>query len=430
MREPLILDETFQDLLDQLENSEGHLFVTGKAGTGKSTLLQLFRRTTQRTVAVLSPTGISALNIQGQTIHSFFGFPPRLLQPGDVRTIPLLTRMAKHLEVIVIDEISMVRADVMDAIDLSLRLHRKNREPFAGVRMIFFGDLFQLPPVVSTPEERAYFQTIYESPYFFSAHVFRQGAAFLMIELTRVFRQRERLFVQLLDRIRQLRFDEEDLEQLNARYLPEACPEDPCLTLCSTNAAAQRINAERLEALPFSEVRFTAEVRGDFNPKLFPTDISLALKEDAQIMLLRNHPERKFVNGTLGRIVAIQPERIDVEIHDEAGRREHIELPRMTWDMLRYRFVPDAQVPLTTDVTGSFTQYPVRLAWAVTIHKSQGQTYDRVKIDLGKGAFEHGQVYVALSRCRTLEGIYLEKPLTFRDILVDERIVEFYAAHR
>ncbi len=430
MKAPLLLDQTFQDLLTQLEHGTGHLFITGKAGTGKSTLLTLFRKTTQQKVAVLSPTGISALNVQGQTIHSFFRFPPRLLQAGDVRTIPQLTRLAKHLDMIVIDEISMVRADIMDAIDLSLRMHRKSPEPFGGVRMLFFGDLFQLPPVVSTPEERAFFQTVYESPYFFSAHVFKRGADFDMVELTQVYRQRERGFIQLLDRIRQMRFDQDDLDHLNERYRPDEEPEEPYLTLCGTNAAAQRINAARLDALPFSEVHYAADVSGDFNPKLFPTDINLAIKEDAQVMMIRNHPERLYVNGTLGRIITISPDRIDVELSGEDGERKVIELQRMTWDMLRYTYVPEGPDPIRTEVTGSFTQYPVKLAWAVTIHKSQGQTYDRVRIDLGQGAFEHGQTYVALSRCRSFEGIYLQKPLTARDIMVDERIVEFYESHR
>ena len=430
MKAPLILDQTFQDLLAQLEQGTGHLFITGKAGTGKSTLLTLFRKTTQQKIAVLSPTGISALNVQGQTIHSFFRFPPRLLQAGDVRTIPQLTRLAKHLDMIVIDEISMVRADIMDAIDVSLRMHRKSPEPFGGLRMLFFGDLFQLPPVVSTPEERAYFQTVYESPYFFSAHVFRRGADFDMVELTQVYRQRERGFIQLLDRIRQMRFDQDDLDHLNERYLPDEEPEEPYLTLCGTNAAAQRINAARLDALPFSEVHYTADVNGDFNPKLFPTDINLAIKEDAQVMMIRNHPERLYVNGTLGRILTIAPDRIDVELSGEDGERKVIELQRTTWDMLRYTYVPEGPDPIRTEVTGSFTQYPVKLAWAVTIHKSQGQTYDRVRIDLGQGAFEHGQTYVALSRCRSFEGIFLQKPLTARDIMVDERIVEFYESHR
>jgi len=430
MKEPLVLDQGFQDLLAQLESGSGHLFITGKAGTGKSTLLQLFRRTTSRKVAVLSPTGISALNVQGQTIHSFFRFPPRLLQPGDIRTVPQLGQIARRLEILIIDEISMVRADVMDAIDLSLRKHRKCNDPFGGLRMLFFGDLFQLPPVVSTPEERTYFQTAYESPYFFSANVFRHGTSFDMIELHKVYRQKERGFVQLLDRIRQQRFDQDDLDQLNERFRPDETPDEPFLTLCSTNLAAQRINQARLDALPFSEIHFQADVSGDFNPKLFPTDINLGLKEDAQVMMVRNHPERKFVNGSLGRVVTIQSDRIEVELAGEDGRAEIIELPRMTWDMLRYRYQPDAPEPIQAEVTGSFTQYPVRLAWAVTIHKSQGQTYDRVRIDLGQGAFEHGQVYVALSRCRSFQGIYLARPLTPRDILVDERIVEFYESHR
>lgn len=430
MKEPLVLDETFRDILDQLEKQREHFFVTGKAGTGKSTLLQLFRRTTNKKVVVLSPTGISALNVHGQTIHSFFQFPPKLMHPGEIFINKRLARLMTTLDAIIIDEVSMVRADVMDAIDFSLRLHRKSTDPFGGVQMIFFGDLFQLPPVVSSPEEREYFRTFYESQYFFNAHVFNGKVPLLMIELTQVFRQSERHFIRLLDAIRTMSFDYDELDELNERYIPDAEIEEPFLTLCSTNASANQINKEKLALLKSQSHYYLGEVKGNFNPSVFPTDYKLELRLDGQVMMIRNDPEKRFVNGSLGKIIALDEDKITVRLTSESGTTEEFDLPKMTWETTKYTIDANSANPIKSEVLGSFTQYPVKLAWAVTIHKSQGKTYDRVAIDLGKGAFEHGQTYVALSRCRTLNGVFLKKPLTPRDIMVDERIVEFYDTMR
>ncbi|HZV71553.1 MAG TPA: AAA family ATPase [Saprospiraceae bacterium] len=430
MKEPLVLDHTFQDILNELENNQHHYFITGKAGTGKSTLLQLFRKTTQKKVVVLSSTGISALNVQGQTIHSFFQFPPKLLVAKELHIIRRLENLLKAVEVIIIDEISMVRADVMDAIDMSLRMHRKNMEPFGGVQMILFGDLFQLPPVVSSQEEKQYFSTIYPNPYFFSANVFQSKATLEKIELTKVYRQNERHFIRLLDAIRTLQFDYDDLDSLNERYLPDEPIEEPYLTLCSINALANQINVQRLSGIDEPSVFFEADVKGDFNPKLYPTDYRLELKKHAQVILVRNDPEKRFVNGSLATIVDLNQDNIVVQFKLEDGNTKNLDLPKMTWELQRYKYSEDQGNPIQSEVTGTFTQYPIRLAWAVTIHKSQGKTYDRVAIDLGRGAFEHGQTYVALSRCKRLDGVFLKKPLTPRDIMVDEQVVQFYASMR
>lgn len=430
MKEPMLLDKAFQDILQQLEMQKDHFFITGKAGTGKSTLLQLFRKTTNKKVVVLSPTGISALNVQGQTIHSFFHFPPKLMLPGELFLNKRLVRILSVIEAIIIDEISMVRADVLDAIDYSLKLHRKSVAPFGGVQMLFFGDLFQLPPVVSSQEEKEYFRTIYPSPYFFDAHIFHGHVNLQMVELTRVYRQRERNFIRLLDSIRTMQFDFDDLESMNERYLPDAEIDEPFLTLCSTNAAAQQINKDRLALLTTPSHYYSGEVKGDFNPKLFPTDYKLELRLDGQVMLIRNDPEKRFVNGSLARIVALEEEKITVCITAETGEPEIFDLPKMTWEVNKYTLSADTDNPIKSEVIGSFTQYPVKLAWAVTIHKSQGKTYERVAIDLGRGAFEHGQTYVALSRCTSFHGVFLKKPLTPRDIMVDERVAEFYETMR
>lgn len=430
MKEPLLLDKAFQDILQQLESQRDNFFITGKAGTGKSTLLQIFRKTTAKKVVVLSPTGISALNVQGQTIHSFFQFPPKLMHQGEIFINKRLVRLLSVIEAIIIDEISMVRADVLDAIDFSLKLHRKSVAPFGGVQMLFFGDLYQLPPVVSSQEEREYFRTTYTSAYFFDAHVFKGHLSLQMIELTKVYRQSERHFIRLLDAIRTMQFEYEDLDSINERYIPGAEIEEPYLTLCSTNAAAQQINKEKLDLLTTPSYFYSGEVKGDFNPKIFPTEYKLELRVGGQVMLIRNDPEKRFVNGSLARILALEEEKITVSLTDEKGKTEIFDVPQMTWEVNKYTITTDTDNPIKAEVTGSFTQYPVRLAWAVTIHKSQGKTYDRVAIDLGRGAFEHGQTYVALSRCRSLNGVFLKKPLTPRDIMVDERVAEFYETMR
>ncbi|MEO6133368.1 MAG: AAA family ATPase [Saprospiraceae bacterium] len=428
MKEPLVLDQTFQEVLNELESSRHHFFITGKAGTGKSTLLQLFRKTTNKKIVVLSSTGISALNVQGQTIHSFFQFPPKLLVAREINIVRRLVNLLKAIEIIIIDEVSMVRADVMDAIDVSLRMHRKSAEPFGGVQMILFGDLFQLPPVVASQEEKQYFRTIYPNAYFFSAHVFRSNVPLEKIELTKVYRQNERHFIRLLDAIRTLQFDHDDLDSLNERYLPDAPIEEPYLTLCSVNSLANQINAQRLSAIDEPSLFFEADVKGDFNPKLYPTEYRLELRKHAQVILVRNDPEKRFVNGSLATIVDLDNESILVQFQVEDGKTQLLELPRMTWELQRYKFSEGPEQSIKSEVIGTFTQYPVRLAWAVTIHKSQGKTYDRVAIDLGRGAFEHGQSYVALSRCKRLDGVFLKKPLSPRDIMVDDQVVNFYAS--
>src|SRR5687768_6785593 len=430
MKEPLLLDVSFREILDQIGQSDQHFFITGKAGTGKSTLLQLFKKTTHKKIVVLSPTGISALNVQGQTIHSFFQFAPKLLVPHELFVNRRLVHLLKTVEVIIIDEVSMVRADVMDAIDISLRIHRRSAEPFGGVQMLFFGDLFQLPPVVASAEERQYFSSVYSSPYFFAANVFSHQVHVNMVELTKVYRQNERTFIRLLDAIRTMQFDYDDLDSLNERYLPEATIDEPFLTLCSVNSLANTINAQRLAEIEEPSYFFTADVKNEFNLKLYPAEYRLELKKDAQVVLLRNDPEKRFVNGSLAIITEINEERVVAKISKEDDTTIEIELPRMTWENTRYRISADKENSIESEVIGSFTQYPVRLAWAVTIHKSQGKTYDRIAIDLGRGAFEHGQSYVALSRCRRLDGVYLKKRLTPRDIMVDETVVEFYQKHR
>ncbi len=427
---PLVLSDDFKYALDLIEKTKTSLFLTGKAGTGKSTLLGLFKATTRKKMAILAPTGVAALNVQGQTIHSFFGFPPRIVTPqeaGRKTTRKDLLRLYKNLDVLIIDEISMVRADILDGIDIFLRHNRENMKPFGGVQMVFVGDLFQLPPVVNNdPVERAYFTEYYDSPYFFSAKVMRDPD-FQMehLELRKVYRQDSRHFLRLLEAVRLKTVDFDDLDDLNERYERNFSETKGYITLCARNATADRINRAELANLDTPIHTFEAEVKGQFDPMLFPTEADMSLRKGAQVMFIKNDPERAFVNGTIGEITDINDENITVKAIGQNGKHTMVDVVKADWEILRYR--SDSSGKIEAEPIGSFRQYPLKLAWAITIHKSQGKTFDRVLLDLGGGAFEHGQLYVALSRCRTLEGIVLRQPIKPSDVITDERIAEYYS---
>jgi len=428
-KQPFKLSEDFKYALDLLEKSNKNLFITGRAGTGKSTLLQLFRKTTRKKVVVLAPTGVAALNVKGQTIHSFFGFPPR---PDFQNHISKRRnrRLYLKMEVLIIDEISMVRADMIDGMDKFLRINRDRNIPFGGVQVIFFGDLFQLPPVVATQEERVIFSTLYPSPYFFSAEVFEDDNFEMeMLELNKIYRQEERHFIRLLDAVRTNRMDYDDLEDFNERHVPDFEMEDYYITLSSRNSIVNQINERQLRLLDNEQYTYNARITGSFEPRLFPTEADLKLKNGAQVMFIKNDPEKRFVNGTIGKIVKLDDDLIKVKIEDMPGSNTTIEVNKMDWEVVKYKNTVIDKEDIETEVVGTFSQYPLKLAWAITIHKSQGKTFDKVVIDLGKGAFAHGQTYVALSRCRTLQGIVLKQPLRPRDIMVDEMVVEFYEQH-
>lgn len=427
-KEPLELNADFQLALDLLEKQGRSMFITGKAGTGKSTLLQLFRQTTRRKAVVVAPTGIAALNVKGQTIHSFFGFPPRPMGPHEIKK-RRDRRLFQQMQTLVIDEISMVRADMLDNIDIFLRVNRDNPEPFGGLQVVFFGDLFQLPPVVATDAEIQLLTENYDSPYFFSAKVFEYGFSIEMLELRKVYRQEQRHFLRLLDAVRLNRLDPEDLQELNQRYLPGFEPPELYLTLATRNAKVDAINKSQLNEIALPAQTYMAKVTGEFPPNLFPTEPALQLKLHAQVMFIKNDPEKRFVNGTIGKVVKLENESVTVMTEDRNGDRRYIEVSRLDWEIVRYRLGIENPNTIETETIGTFTQFPLRLAWAITIHKSQGQTFEKIIIDLDRGAFEHGQTYVALSRCRSLEGIVLRQPIQPRDILTDERVIEFYERH-
>ena len=432
----------FSRILSAANTTNSNLFIPGRAGTGKSTLLRYLTGHTDKKLVVLAPTGVAALNVEGQTIHSFFRLPAQLLQRKDIHYNARLEKIMRALDMVIIDEISMVRADIIEAIDTSLRLYRNPHKPFGGVQMLFIGDLFQLPPVVKT-DERVYFNEIYGGAYFFDAPVYREGSAFTCIELSRIFRQHDPEFLNLLYQIRIGQTTDADLRLLNSRHIAVAgqAPGE-AVVLSSTNAIAKRINTQGLDALPGKSFTYQATLTGRLKERYdeiirrggspeqleksldtrFPADISLTLKEDARVMMIRNDAENeRWVNGTLGVVQQVAEDRIVVKI----GKESHTVTPE-TWEDIEYEY-NEKDKSIARNVRGTFLQFPIRLAWAITIHKAQGKTLDRVLIDFGHGAFAPGQVYVAISRCRTLQGIYLQSPVRQRDIFVDQRIVEFMA---
>jgi ATP-dependent DNA helicase PIF1 len=401
--------------LDYIKNASGHLFVTGRAGTGKSTLLRALREFLVDDYVVVAPTGLAAVNVGGQTIHSFFGLPPRLIRSNDIKR-SRNGGVMRRLKLLVIDEISMVRSDLMWAIDQSLRVNRgRPREPFGGVRLIMFGDLHQLPPVVQEVEVAQHLESEFGGPFFFSASALREGNGTALIELSQVFRQNDEALVNVLNRVRDGDADEDDLETLNARVNPirTLSEGDPYVILTPTNAAAQRINMAYLEALEAKSFSYDAGVSGEFSQGAHPTDVTLVLKAGAKVIMLRNDQDRRWVNGTIARVSRLEERQVWIEID---GKEYEIE--PAAWESRRYAYDTEAQ-KIVESVAGTFKQYPVRLAWALTIHKAQGLTLDRVYVDLGRGTFAHGQAYVALSRCRTLAGMALARPLVPRDILFD-----------
>jgi len=424
----LKLTPEFIKAYELMESSKPCIFITGKAGTGKSTLLQYFRERTNKEVVFLAPTGVSALNIGGATLHSFFRFPPRFLALEEIRMVAKKRRkLYQSLHTIVIDEVSMVRADMIDVIDRFMRLNgNQSSQPFGGVQMIFIGDLFQLPPVIASDEETALLENNYQSPYFFSAHVFEK-IEINRLELTQVFRQTDANFINLLNGLRDNTISTTQIQQLNHYYQPDFNPrlDEFYITLTTTNQIANQINKQQLTKLSSQLYEFTGEINEKKDKKFevaaLPTDKLLSLKKDAQVMFVKNDAEQRWVNGSLGKIKNLNQHEIIVETVEQ----QVYSVKPVRWEILEYQFDEQKQL-LTTQVTASFTQYPLRLAWAITIHKSQGKQFDKVMIDLGRGTFAHGQLYVALSRCKTLEGLVLKSQLRPKDVIVDNRVLEFF----
>lgn len=425
------LNDQFRHALEILENTDKNAFITGRAGTGKSTLLEYFRNTTEKNVVVLAPTGVAALNVKGQTIHSFFRFKPNITpeRVKRLRSSRDSESVYHKLDIIVIDEISMVRADLLDCVDRFLRLNGpESDKPFGGIQMAFIGDLYQLPPVV-TNNEKEVFQSLYETPYFYGARAF-DSLEMEFVELEKIYRQSDKEFISLLNAIRNNSITAEGLEFLNQRYQPdfEPPPNDFYVYLTTTNKLAEEINSRRLAALKGSPYTFIGRIEGDFGQEYLPTKIDLQVKVGAQIMMLNNDTEGRWVNGTIGKIIDMSRNMKgeDVIIAELAGGDE-VEVTPFTWEIYRF-FVDGGQ--LQSETVGKFTQYPLMLAWAVTIHKGQGKTFDKVIIDIGSGTFAHGQMYVALSRCTTLGGIVLKRPAMKKHIWTNYQVMDFLTKYQ
>ncbi len=421
LRDGLEPNADFDRALALIEGGDEHVFITGRAGTGKTTLLHLLRDETPRNVAVVAPTGLAAISVGGQTIHSFFRLPPRFVDTRELRAMRH-TSVMKALDLLIIDEVSMVRADLMDGIDQALRLNRRSDEPFGGVQLAMFGDLWQLPPVVREPELKEYFEETYGGPYFFQALVWRECAG-RSVDLAKIYRQKDDAeFRRILQHIRDGEPGEEILEVLNARVLPKNQLPDPDshVVLTATNDAAFRENSRRLLALPGKAKVYAAEVSGKFDTGAFPTEPALTLKVGAKVMFLKNDPERRWINGSWGLVTALGADGPTVQLEDGTAH----EIRKTAWENLVYQYDRGTK-QITREQVGAYKQLPLRLGWAITIHKSQGQTFDRVYIDLGRGAFSHGQTYVALSRCRSLAGLALAHPVRPEDVILDEQIGDY-----
>ena len=415
-------DSQTRYIVKHLITSYAPLLITGEAGTGKSTLIRYLRECGHfPNMVVTAPTGIAAINIAGQTLHSFFRLPPRIIEPSAL-TGQRANRLWKKVDIIIVDEISMVRADIIDGMDHILRKARRDPRPFGGVKMVFVGDFYQLPPVVRNPESDILRRMGYATPFAYSAHVFAELTP-ERVNLTTVHRQSDDRFKSLLSRLRRGADVQESLSQLNTECAHDHRAGRVPLLLTATNHAAKGYNARALSQIGNPVQRYTGQTQGKFNISgdALPVAETLELKVGARVMALKNDPSKRWVNGSLGTVSALSSDSVSVKF-DHSGRTG--EVKAASWETLRYGW-DEAKNQPTSEVTGAYTQIPLTLAWAVTIHKAQGLTLDDVRVDLGRGAFASGQAYVALSRATSLAGLSLTRPLRPDDVQV-ERAHQIY----
>jgi len=418
----------FQTALDLIQETNQSFFLTGKAGTGKSTFLKHIVETTSKNYVVVAPTGIAAVNVGGVTIHSFFQFPLRPLLPED-EDIKLFWKNSEKRKIItamdtlIIDEVSMVRADLIDGIDYSLRRNGGNPNlPFGGKQIVFVGDIFQLEPVtIRNSGEQKIVNEIYGSAYFYNAKVFERVNLFT-VELQKVYRQTDPQFISLLDKVRVKETMQADIDRINSRVFSEIelKKKEFAITLTTKNDLADRVNSIKLAELKTNPFSYTEEISGEFEESKYPTEPELILKEGAQVIFIKNDTDKRWVNGTIGQVDELTDAEIKIKLKD--GSVHSVE--KRVWENIKYQYNKE-QKKIEQEIVGTFKQYPLKLAWAITIHKSQGLTFDRVVIDFGDGTFASGQAYVALSRATTFEGLFLKQKMHTTDIYIDEEIKDF-----
>lgn len=416
-----IIDE-YKKVQKLIEENVPIIFLNGKAGTGKSTLIKYLRNTLNKHMVVVAPTGVAALNVEGVTIHSFFHLPPRIHNEEDIRLV-FDRKLYQKLELLILDEVSMVRCDLLDSIDRFLRINRENDAPFGGVQLLFVGDLFQLPPVVKLAERTVLIARGYASRYFFSSFSLQQSSL-VHIELTSIYRQKDIPFITLLNNIRIGENVEDTIAEINNKCFNN---ENiiPDITLTSTHSSADAINKRELNLIQSEKYTFRGNIEGQFNIEKdnLPSPINLQLKVGAHVMFTKNDELKRWVNGSLGIVQEINDNLISVKIISE--QQTIVNVDRVSWETYRYVY-DDYEDKIVAKTIGKYIQYPLTLAWAITIHKSQGKTLDKVLIDLGNGAFEPGQLYVALSRCRSIEDIRLVRPIRITDVKRDTIIKRFF----
>jgi ATP-dependent exoDNAse (exonuclease V) alpha subunit len=408
----------FKQAYDLISKTNNCVFITGNAGTGKTTFLHYYMTRTQKKTVTLAPTGVAALNCGGETVHSFFDFKPSVTLSKIKKKKISEKSIYKKVETIIIDEASMLRCDLLDCIDKFLRLNReKHKEPFGGVQMVFIGDLQQLPPVVQR-EEQSIFNSVYKSPYFLSAYSLNE-CMLHTVELKKIYRQQDANFVSLLNAVRSGAAGNNELSELNKRVSAQNLDNSAGIYLTTTNKKAAFINSKYLSKIAHKEFSFNAETENiDKNSKSMPAEFELILKKDAQVMMLNNDSKGRWVNGSIGKISDIKAsgnsDKTLIYVEFPNGRIEAVDSYK--WELFKYKW-DEKQGQIETESVGFFKQYPLKLSWAATIHKSQGKTFDNIIVDMEYGAFAPGQLYVALSRCRSLEGITLTRALSNRDIL-------------
>ena len=402
----------FKNIFNQMEYSDKNIFITGNAGTGKTTLLEYFRLNSKKNFVILASTGISAIKAKGKTIHSFFLFPPRILINEKVKR--LRSKIINKIDTILIDECSMIRCDVLDAIDKSLRLNRNSEKSFGGVQIILLGDIHQLPPVIRENEQDIFDNFYPNGHYFFNANCYSESNIQLY-ELTKIYRQKDEKFIKILNKIRTGNVTNIDLLPLNntVTFQDSNLPSETII-LSPTNRKVDSINSFNLQNINSEVFSYQSKETGDFKER--PADEILKLKVGAQVMLIKNDTKspKRWVNGSIGTVTELSTNSIHLKIKNKVHK-----IMQDTWEKFDY-LIKDGQV--THEVVATFTQYPIKLAWAVTIHKSQGQTFEKVIIDLDRGSFAHGQTYVALSRVTSLEGLFLTRPIEISDIIFDNNL--------